>query len=169
MRTATILQYISTHSFFYVKECVGTHSSQPGRKAFLQSTFHHTVQAVCDPLKGPRARSCLCWILASSLISFKWNSTKSALQTRMYPSHIWSTCTQISIISCAEHFWKEDEWNTYHLTLNISFHLILNYPYNSWMEVSVVREQLIQFRCLQYDEGNSTPVPVPLHSLYKEV
>jgi len=45
-----ILQHISTHTFFYVNERVGTHSSQPSRKP--------SFRALSITLYKPRALHC---------------------------------------------------------------------------------------------------------------
>lgn len=50
---------------------------------------------------------------------------------------------QISAVSCAECFWKEDERSSYHL--NFSFDLIHEYPSDCWMETRV-REQRIRVK-----------------------
>lgn len=74
-----ILQHISTHTSFYVKKYTGTHRSQLVEN-LSQSTFQYTAQATCASLKGRGARSCLCWILANSLISFSETEQSEAFR-----------------------------------------------------------------------------------------
>lgn len=151
-----ILQHISTHTSFYVKEYTRTHRSQL-IESLSQSTFQHTAQALCAPLKGPGARSCRCWILAKSLISsseteqseaFRQECTQHTGLSYVYPNKHQQLCW----------VFLEGRWVGFSsLNLKHLIWLVLKSLFNSWMEGSIVREQFIHFRCLQYDEGNSTP------------
>lgn len=148
MQTVMILQHISTHTSFYVKNYTGTHRSQLV-ESLSQSTFQNTAQShMCSP-KG-------FWSQILPMLNPGQISFLVVKQNKVRPSDKSVPPTLLSYVYPNKHHqlcWEflERKWVGFSsLNFKHLIWLVLRYLFNEWMEGSIVRE------CLQYDEGSST-------------
>lgn len=123
-----ILQYIFTCTFFYSKKCVECTAVKLVDR-LLSEHFSCAVQGTPPPGGS--------WSCSDEILLLPMNQSEVRPSDRNI-SNI--SIAQISAISCAECFWKEDEWGLYQL--NFSFDLILEYPSNCWMETGVKEQRI---------------------------